>query len=176
MSVDPIQDMAQPQQWHGYSYANNSPIIFSDPSGLYATGDNEGHLRDYSPKPGSHKIVDHRPKVSKTTEHRPPTVLVHNVNYTVKVDHADGQVFLNTYPVPPGMSAPLLASLLKDFCQDGICDEIFKCGNFMSCAMLNTDQEAAMAISAICSQDHCTEAFRWANAKDSMVLHSDRRA
>lgn len=35
VSVDPIQDLAQPQQWQGYSYANNSPITFSDPSGLY---------------------------------------------------------------------------------------------------------------------------------------------
>lgn len=34
LSVDPIQDPADPQQWNGYSYANNSPITFSDPTGL----------------------------------------------------------------------------------------------------------------------------------------------
>jgi RHS repeat-associated protein len=34
ISVDPIQDLADPQQWHGYAYANNTPITTSDPSGL----------------------------------------------------------------------------------------------------------------------------------------------
>ncbi|MER7455768.1 polymorphic toxin-type HINT domain-containing protein [Micromonospora sp. NPDC126480] len=34
ISVDPIQDLADTQQWHGYAYSNNSPITFSDPSGL----------------------------------------------------------------------------------------------------------------------------------------------
>ncbi|MEU8387338.1 RHS repeat-associated core domain-containing protein [Micromonospora sp. NPDC048843] len=33
ISVDPIQDMKDPQQWNGYSYANSSPVTFSDPSG-----------------------------------------------------------------------------------------------------------------------------------------------
>ncbi|MGX7670400.1 RHS repeat-associated core domain-containing protein [Plantactinospora sp. DSM 117369] len=34
ISVDPIQDLADAQQWNGYSYANNSPITRSDPTGL----------------------------------------------------------------------------------------------------------------------------------------------
>ncbi|MBM2623800.1 hypothetical protein JIG36_50760 [Actinoplanes sp. LDG1-06] len=34
VSVDPLQDLSDPQQWNGYSYANNSPITHSDPSGL----------------------------------------------------------------------------------------------------------------------------------------------
>ncbi|MFY1616412.1 polymorphic toxin type 28 domain-containing protein [Micromonospora sp. WMMD736] len=34
ISVDPLQDAAQPQQWNGYSYANNTPVTSSDPSGL----------------------------------------------------------------------------------------------------------------------------------------------
>ncbi|MEU4568112.1 polymorphic toxin-type HINT domain-containing protein [Micromonospora sp. NPDC023956] len=42
ISVDPLQDLADPQQWHGYAYANNSPITFSDPSGLYAFEDVDG--------------------------------------------------------------------------------------------------------------------------------------
>src|SRR4029453_587736 len=34
ISVDPVQDLNDPQQWNGYSYANNSPVTGSDPDGL----------------------------------------------------------------------------------------------------------------------------------------------
>ncbi len=34
ISVDPVQDLTDPQQWNGYAYANNSPVTYSDPSGL----------------------------------------------------------------------------------------------------------------------------------------------
>ena len=34
LSVDPVQDLTDPQQWHGYAYANNNPVTLSDPSGL----------------------------------------------------------------------------------------------------------------------------------------------
>ena len=34
ISVDPIMDLTDPQQMHGYAYANNSPVTFSDPTGL----------------------------------------------------------------------------------------------------------------------------------------------
>ncbi|MCI4061491.1 hypothetical protein MRQ36_02420 [Micromonospora sp. R77] len=34
ISVDPLQDLADPQQWNAYSYASNSPVTSSDPSGL----------------------------------------------------------------------------------------------------------------------------------------------
>jgi RHS repeat-associated protein len=37
LSVDPIGDISDPQQLHGYSYASNSPITKSDPTGLLAT-------------------------------------------------------------------------------------------------------------------------------------------
>ncbi|MDG4832662.1 polymorphic toxin-type HINT domain-containing protein [Solwaraspora sp. WMMD1047] len=40
ISVDPIIDVNDPQQMHGYAYANNSPMSFTDPDGLrpLATG------------------------------------------------------------------------------------------------------------------------------------------
>ena len=34
ISVDPIMDLTDPQQLHGYTYANNNPITSTDPSGL----------------------------------------------------------------------------------------------------------------------------------------------
>jgi RHS repeat-associated protein len=34
ISVDPLQDLADPQQWNAYGYANNSPVTLTDPDGL----------------------------------------------------------------------------------------------------------------------------------------------
>ncbi|MFD1322244.1 polymorphic toxin-type HINT domain-containing protein [Micromonospora sonneratiae] len=34
ISVDPLIDLSDPQQWNGYSYANNNPGTLTDPSGL----------------------------------------------------------------------------------------------------------------------------------------------
>jgi len=42
ISVDPIQDLGNPQQWNAYTYATNNPITFSDPSGLIARENAEG--------------------------------------------------------------------------------------------------------------------------------------
>lgn len=46
ISADPIMDVADPQQWNAYSYANNSPITMSDPTGLRPE-DNPGHCLGY---------------------------------------------------------------------------------------------------------------------------------
>ncbi|MFE9747142.1 RHS repeat-associated core domain-containing protein [Saccharothrix saharensis] len=34
LSVDPLMDLSDPQQTHGYTYGNNNPVTFADPSGL----------------------------------------------------------------------------------------------------------------------------------------------
>ncbi|MEV7416663.1 RHS repeat-associated core domain-containing protein [Streptomyces sp. NPDC089919] len=33
LSVDPVVDLNDPQQAHGYTYGNNNPVVFSDPTG-----------------------------------------------------------------------------------------------------------------------------------------------
>ncbi|MEV4433292.1 polymorphic toxin-type HINT domain-containing protein [Streptomyces sp. NPDC049585] len=38
VSVDPVMDLSDPQQTHGYTYANNNPATFSDASGLRPEG------------------------------------------------------------------------------------------------------------------------------------------
>lgn len=42
ISVDPVMDLTDPQQWAAYSYANNNPTTYSDPTGLIVCGDFEG--------------------------------------------------------------------------------------------------------------------------------------
>ncbi|RZU76703.1 RHS repeat-associated protein [Micromonospora kangleipakensis] len=37
ISVDPVMDMTDPQQWHGYAYSHHNPATFSDPTGLIDT-------------------------------------------------------------------------------------------------------------------------------------------
>jgi RHS repeat-associated protein len=37
ISVDPILDLADPQQWNAYAYANSNPVTRSDPTGLRVT-------------------------------------------------------------------------------------------------------------------------------------------
>ncbi|WP_125777458.1 RHS repeat-associated core domain-containing protein [Antribacter gilvus] len=34
ISVDPIMDLSDPQQWGAYGYSNNNPVTWSDPTGL----------------------------------------------------------------------------------------------------------------------------------------------
>ncbi|MFI9591313.1 RHS repeat-associated core domain-containing protein [Nonomuraea sp. NPDC052265] len=70
VSTDPLL-LDSPQQMHGYSYAGNTPVTLSDPSGLAGCG-NEGrvtlvaardcdHDGDYYPPPGNHD-KDHYPR------------------------------------------------------------------------------------------------------------------
>uniref|UniRef100_UPI000A4E00E6 RHS repeat-associated core domain-containing protein n=1 Tax=Herbidospora sakaeratensis TaxID=564415 RepID=UPI000A4E00E6 len=66
LSVDPVLDIGDPQQMNGYSYAANSPVTFSDPTGLipadYANGRNGGYRgwqADVAAKQANRPIVPH---------------------------------------------------------------------------------------------------------------------
>ncbi|WP_082159671.1 polymorphic toxin-type HINT domain-containing protein [Micromonospora sp. HK10] len=52
VSVDPLQDLTDPQQWNGYAYANNSPVTSSDPSGLIPEDCLDHDCYGYSPTKG----------------------------------------------------------------------------------------------------------------------------
>ncbi|MCT2594182.1 sugar-binding protein, partial [Streptomyces sp. N2-109] len=44
ISVDPLMDLADPQQIHGYTYGNNNPLTYSDPTGkMFAGNDGMGY-------------------------------------------------------------------------------------------------------------------------------------
>lgn len=59
ISVDPVLDLSDPQQWNAYAYGNNSPISFSDPAGLKACSDDRcGPGADYEDVFGDYVRVD----------------------------------------------------------------------------------------------------------------------
>ena len=63
-------DMANPQQWNGYAYANNNPATLSDPTGLIAVaGDHvtSGDVAIHNKK--VQEQARNRAKVSNTTNH-----------------------------------------------------------------------------------------------------------
>jgi RHS repeat-associated protein len=51
LSVDPVMDAANPQQWNAYAYASNSPATLSDPSGLIPSDCLEFDCYGYDPRP-----------------------------------------------------------------------------------------------------------------------------
>ncbi|MEU8262026.1 RHS repeat-associated core domain-containing protein [Micromonospora sp. NPDC048999] len=52
LSVDPLQDASDPQQWNGFSYANNTPVSTSDPTGLIPEDCRHFDCYGYSPTKG----------------------------------------------------------------------------------------------------------------------------
>jgi RHS repeat-associated protein len=95
-SVDPIQDLTDPQQWHGYAYANNSPASASDPTGLILCGDD--NCNQVAVKTGSGYSVSGTPignpkelAVTRYTEH-----------VATVYDPVTDQTWINEVPLPKG--------------------------------------------------------------------------
>lgn len=64
ISVDPVFDMTDPQQMNGYTYAKNTPVTSSDPSGLWIPeGMHDNHGVDSGG--GSNKPAENRDKARK---------------------------------------------------------------------------------------------------------------
>jgi RHS repeat-associated protein len=72
LSVDPVLDVADPQQLHGYAYANNNPVTRSDPTGLYAPSCNKfGDCMVGKRPPGSPAPQPPPPAPPKASRNKP---------------------------------------------------------------------------------------------------------
>ncbi|GLY07327.1 hypothetical protein Acsp01_77060 [Actinoplanes sp. NBRC 101535] len=68
VSVDPVQDLTDPQQWNAYVYANNSPITSSDPTGMLVDVGNGIIYNPYTGKTtGGSTTKTTTPKTTTTT-------------------------------------------------------------------------------------------------------------
>ncbi|GAA0976114.1 hypothetical protein GCM10009555_035240 [Acrocarpospora macrocephala] len=70
LSVDPLIDVADPQQMHGYAYAGSSPVTFADPDGLMHVAEDSGGRSDAGgsapPDPGpSDEEIEEAKEVTK---------------------------------------------------------------------------------------------------------------
>jgi RHS repeat-associated protein len=77
ISVDPILDLTDPQQWNAYSYANGSPVSRADPTGLRP--DDTGAYTGSSNKRGHQAIADRADRSSHSQSSvvvKPPVAVV----------------------------------------------------------------------------------------------------
>ncbi|WJK32836.1 RHS repeat-associated core domain-containing protein [Solwaraspora sp. WMMA2065] len=72
ISVDPIIDVSDPQQMHGYAYANNSPVSFTDPDGLRPLATGGGAEEDAYWKKRGEQLVYSMSSNRWTVVPRPP--------------------------------------------------------------------------------------------------------
>ncbi|MDT0403887.1 polymorphic toxin-type HINT domain-containing protein [Streptomyces edwardsiae] len=108
LSVDPIMDLTDPQQINGYTYSNNNPLTFSDPSGLYCDGCSVNNPDSvWAPSKGNGPgcttytcydhdgNVDYRVGRSGTSKQSTSSPTV-----TVKVTEKEGGIFIENIRVP----------------------------------------------------------------------------
>ena len=79
ITVDPIMDLTDPQQWQAYAYANNTPVTMSDPTGLLGgvrtiPGVTAGNgLIEAGQKHPEKKVRDAIDRVTRASAPRPPS-------------------------------------------------------------------------------------------------------
>ncbi|MBF9127995.1 RHS repeat-associated core domain-containing protein [Plantactinospora sp. S1510] len=111
VSVDPVQDLMDPQQWNAYSYANNTPITRSDPSGLKSdcsNGNGDSCDNNYPPanegsSGGSQGSQGGNGSGSAENENNNPWTLRHNAARDLAaywIRTRTGLIVLTEYPIP----------------------------------------------------------------------------
>ncbi|WP_017588727.1 RHS repeat-associated core domain-containing protein [Nocardiopsis ganjiahuensis] len=58
ISVDPIMDVTDHQQMHGYVYSNNNPVTFTDPTGLFWAGESGSRYATSRISPAAQLVHD----------------------------------------------------------------------------------------------------------------------
>ncbi|WP_126643419.1 polymorphic toxin-type HINT domain-containing protein [Embleya hyalina] len=95
ISVDPIMDLTDAQQMHGYTYSSNSPLTYSDPSGAReicgVLGVND--CGDFQPQPGNASSPSNPPAA--------PAQPVNNATRTADSSGCSNWVALNCGRVKP---------------------------------------------------------------------------
>ncbi|MGI5153101.1 polymorphic toxin-type HINT domain-containing protein [Plantactinospora sp. CA-294935] len=89
ISIDPVMDLTDPQQMHGYSYANNNPTTLSDPDGrrplatsggryeedhYWSIGGGKGTKLAKNPKNNKWGVVKKKPAAPKPPPQKRPAI------------------------------------------------------------------------------------------------------
>jgi RHS repeat-associated protein len=126
LSVDPVVDHNDPQQMHGYGYANSTPVTMSDPTGLKpwegdmdvprssCTGSCSVYRDHYTKKQNNCRgscagYVPHYTRVAASKRRPPPIGLSSTHRYrngTVLNIYQDGTVTINSFVLPEGHPDP----------------------------------------------------------------------
>jgi RHS repeat-associated protein len=125
LSADPVMDIADPQSWQGYAYANNTPVTGSDPDGLRVCLDECGGEADkyviklqHEKRKAARQWRDEQmklcprkvPREDCLGDYKPnPRSIKHTKTYkngTKLVIYHGGAVTINGYVLPPDHPDP----------------------------------------------------------------------
>jgi RHS repeat-associated protein len=124
VSVDPLHDLDDPQSWHGYAYADNSPVTFSDPNGLQCleecgSADDRAYKQHVAAAKKANAVAakvarDECRRFGECTAPKPSLSIINFTNGTYLVVHSDGTAIVNGYILPPGEVDPYTFAYLAD--------------------------------------------------------------
>ncbi|MCX4630665.1 polymorphic toxin-type HINT domain-containing protein [Streptomyces sp. NBC_01443] len=104
ISVDPIMDLTNSQQMHGYVYSSNNPVSLSDPSGLQEADCYHGHCDGhFNPRDDKKSVDDPTRKKAITgdynsyNKYRAPTLLEDDYGLSIRLPKKNQQKFIEIY-------------------------------------------------------------------------------
>jgi hypothetical protein len=106
ISVDPVMDLADPQQWNAYAYANNNPTTYSDPTGMLFEECHNGTYSCTVNSSGNIKAKKKPPVVCDAPAYVPPTVWETYSAATVEVAQDYGHDAVDVVGLIPGAGIP----------------------------------------------------------------------